>query len=204
MTMPGPMRLGLTGGIGSGKSTLGQMLKACGAALIDADAIARSVTATGGAAIAEIRAAFGPGAIDAAGAMDRARMRELAFTDPQARTRLEAIVHPWVKRLTDQQARNAVAAGQAVIVFDVPLLVESGRWACKLDAVLVVDCSAETQIERVMARNGLQRTAVTAILEVQASRKARRAAADVVVLNDGITLVDLQREAEQIARLFGL
>lgn len=204
MTMPGPMRLGLTGGIGSGKSTLGQMLKACGAALIDADAIARSVTATGGAAIAEIRAAFGPGAIDAAGAMDRTRMRELAFTDPQARTRLEAIVHPWVNRLTDQQARNAVAAGQAVIVFDVPLLVESGRWACKLDAVLVVDCSAETQIERVMARNGLQRTAVTAILEVQASRKARRAAADVVVLNDGIALVDLQREAEQIARLFGL
>lgn len=204
MTMPGPMRLGLTGGIGSGKSTLGQMLKACGAALIDADAIARSVTATGGAAIAEIRAAFGPSAIDAAGAMDRTRMRELAFTDPQARTRLEAIVHPWVNRLTDQQARNAVAAGQAVIVFDVPLLVESGRWACKLDAVLVVDCSAETQIERVMARNGLQRTAVTAILEVQASRKARRAAADVVVLNDGIALVDLQREAEQIARLFGL
>ena len=204
MTMPGPMRLGLTGGIGSGKSTLGQMLKACGAALIDADAIARSVTTTGGAAIAEIRAAFGPSAIDAAGAMDRTRMRELAFTDPQARTRLEAIVHPWVNRLTDQQARNAVAAGQAVIVFDVPLLVESGRWACKLDAVLVVDCSAETQIERVMARNGLQRTAVTAILEVQASRKARRAAADVVVLNDGIALVDLQREAEQIARLFGL
>ena len=204
MTMPGPMRLGLTGGIGSGKSTLGQMLKACGAALIDADAIARSVTATGGAAIAEIRAAFGPSAIDAAGAMDRTRMRELAFTDPQARTRLEAIVHPWVNRLTDQQARNAVAAGQAVMVFDVPLLVESGRWACKLDAVLVVDCSAETQIERVMARNGLQRAAVTAILEVQASRKARRAAADVVVLNDGIALVDLQREAEQIARLFGL
>lgn len=202
--MPRPMRLGLTGGIGSGKSTLGQMLQACGAALVDADAIARSVTAPGGAAIAEIRAAFGPGAIDASSGMDRTRMRELAFTDTQARTRLEAIVHPWVNRLSDQLARDAVAAGQAVIVFDVPLLVESGRWARKLDAVLVVDCSAETQIERVMARNGLQRAAVLAILEAQASRKARRAAADVVVLNDGVALADLQREAEQIARLFGL
>lgn len=202
--MPRPMRLGLTGGIGSGKSTLGQMLRVCGAALVDADAIARSVTAPGGAATAEIRAAFGPGAIDANGGMDRTRMRELAFTDPQTRTRLEAIVHPWVNRLSDQLARDAVAAGQAVIVFDVPLLVESGRWARKLDAVLVVDCSAETQIERVMARNGLQRAAVLAILEVQASRKARRAAADVVVLNDGVALADLQREAEQIARLFGL
>ncbi|EER61347.1 dephospho-CoA kinase [Acidovorax delafieldii 2AN] len=202
--MPRPMRLGLTGGIGSGKSTLGQMLRVCGAALVDADAIARSVTAPGGAATAEIRAAFGPGAIDASGGMDRTRMRELAFTDPQARTRLEAIVHPWVNRLSDQLARDAVAAGQAVIVFDVPLLVESGRWARKLDAVLVVDCSAETQIERVMARNGLQRAAVLAILEAQASRKARRAAADVVVLNDGFALADLQREAEQIARLFEL
>lgn len=202
--MQRPMHLGLTGGIGSGKSTLGRMLQSCGAALIDADAIARSVTAPGGAAIADIRSAFGQEAIDATGAMDRARMRALVFANPQARAQLEAIVHPWVTRLCDQQARDAAAAGHRAIVFDIPLLVESGRWARRLDAVVVVDCSAETQIQRVMARNGLQRAAVQAILDTQASRKARRAAADAVVLNDGIALDVLQSHAMQLARLFGL
>ncbi len=202
--MQRPTHLGLTGGIGSGKSTLGQMLQSCGAALIDADAIARSVTAPGGAAIADIRSAFGQEAIDATGAMDRARMRALVFANPQARAQLEAIVHPWVTRLGDQQARDAAAAGHRAIVFDIPLLVESGRWARRLDAVVVVDCSAETQIQRVMARNGLQRAAVQAILGTQASRKARRAAADAVVLNDGIALDVLQSHAMQLARLFGL
>lgn len=202
--MQRPMHLGLTGGIGSGKSTLGRMLQSCGAALIDADAIARSVTAPGGAAIADIRSAFGQEAIDATGAMDRARMRALVFANPQARAQLEAIVHPWVTRLCDQQARDAAAAGHRAIVFDIPLLVESGRWARRLDAVVVVDCSAETQIQRVMARNGLQRAAVQAILDTQASRKARRAAADAVVLNDGIALDVLQSHAMQLACLFGL
>ncbi|MFZ3125715.1 MAG: dephospho-CoA kinase [Acidovorax sp.] len=202
--MQRPTHLGLTGGIGSGKSTLGRMLQSCGAALIDADAIARSVTAPGGAAIADIRSAFGQEAIDATGAMDRARMRALVFANPQARAQLEAIVHPWVTRLCDQQARDAAAAGHRAIVFDIPLLVESGRWARRLDAVVVVDCSAETQIQRVMARNGLQRAAVQAILDTQASRKARRAAADAVVLNDGIALDVLQSHAMQLACLFGL
>ncbi len=202
--MQRPTHVGLTGGIGSGKSTLGQMLQSCGAALIDADAIARGVTAAAGAAIADIRAAFGPDAIDATGAMDRSRMRALAFANPQARAQLEAIVHPWVTRLGDQQAQDAWAAGHRVIVFDLPLLVESGRWARKLDAVVVVDCSAETQIHRVMARNGLQRAAVQAILDTQATRPARRAAADAVVLNDGIALDTLRSHSLQLARLFGL
>lgn len=202
--MQQPMRVGLTGGIGSGKSTLGKMLESCGAALIDADAIARGVTAAGGAAIPEIRTTFGQDAIDATGAMDRARMRAMAFADAQARAQLEAIVHPWVTRLSDQQARDAAAAGHCAIVFDIPLLVESGRWVRKLDAVVVVDCSTETQIHRVIARNGLQRAAVQAILGTQASRKTRRAAADVIILNDGIALDALRSHAMQLARLFGL
>ncbi len=202
--MQRPMHVGLTGGMGSGKSTLGQMLVSCGAALIDADAIARGVTAPGGAAIADIRATFGQDAIDATGAMDRSRMRALVFANPQARTQLEAIVHPWVTKLGDQQALDAAAAGHRAIVFDIPLLVESGRWVRKLDAVVVVDCSTETQIHRVMARSGLQRAAVQAILQTQASRQARRAAADVVILNDGINLETLRRQAAQVARWFGL
>lgn len=204
MTMVRPVHIGLTGGIGSGKSTLGHMLQSCGAALIDADAIARSVTMPGGAAIADIQSTFGDDAIDATGAMDRARMRALAFADPQARARLEAIVHPWVTRIGNQQAQAAAAAGHRAMVFDIPLLVESGRWTRKLDAVVVVDCSTETQIERVMARNGLERSAVQAIVQTQASRTARRAAADVVVMNDGIALDVLRSHASRIARLFGL
>ncbi|OYZ67977.1 MAG: dephospho-CoA kinase [Acidovorax sp. 24-64-9] len=137
-------------------------------------------------------------------ALDRARMRTLAFTNPLARAQLEAIVHPWVTRLGDQQARDAATAGHRAIVFDIPLLVESGRWVRKLDAVVVVDCSTETQIHRVMARNGLQRAAVQAILDTQASRPARRAAADAVVVNDGIALNTLHGHAVQLARLFGL
>jgi dephospho-CoA kinase len=202
--MQRPTHVGLTGGIGSGKSTLGQMLQSCGAALIDADAIDRCVTAAGGAAISDIRATFGADAIDATGAMDRARMRALAFANPQARAQLEAIVHPWVTRLSAQQAQDATAAGHRAIVFDIPLLVESGHWVRKLDAVVVVDCSNETQIHRVMARNGLQRAAVQAILGTQASRPARRAAADAVVLNDGITLDTLRSHSRQLACLFGL
>jgi dephospho-CoA kinase len=202
--MQRPTHVGLTGGIGSGKSTLGQMLQSCGAALIDADAIARGVTAAGGAAISDIRATFGADAIDATGAMDRARMRALAFANPQARAQLGAIVHPWVTRLSAQQAQDATAAGHRAIVFDIPLLVESGHWVRKLDAVVVVDCSNETQIHRVMARNGLQRAAVQAILGTQASRPARRAAADAVVLNDGITLDTLRSHSRQLACLFGL
>ena len=202
--MQRPMHVGLTGGIGSGKSTLGQMLEACGAALIDADAIARAVTAPGGAAISDIRSAFGQDAIDATGAMDRARMRALAFANPQARAQLEAIVHPWVTLLSEQQSRDAAAAGHRAIVFDIPLLVESGRWVRKLDAVIVVDCSTETQIHRVMARNGLERAAVQAILNTQASRPVRRAVADAVIMNDGIALETLRGHATQLAHLFGL
>lgn len=202
--MPAPVRLGLTGGIGSGKSTLARMLAAHGAAWIDADEIARSVTAPGGAAIPAIRQTFGDTLIDAAGALDRARMRELVFHDPAARQRLEAIVHPLVGEQTALRAREAAERGIRLTVFDIPLLVESGRWPRELDAVTVVDCREETQIARVMARNGLDRNTVLGILASQAPRAARRAAADIVVYNDTQPLQALQAQADQIAARFGL
>lgn len=192
-------RLGLTGGIGSGKSTVAQILASAGAAIMDADAIARSITAPHGAAIAPIAEAFGPQAIGADGALDRAYMRQLVFQDATARQRLEAITHPLIAQLTEQQALQALQRGARLLVFDVPLLVESGRWRQQLDAVLVVDCEPETQIQRVMARNGLERTVVEKILAAQASRQQRMAAADYVIYNDGIDLAALRTEVLSIS-----
>ncbi len=199
-----PVRLGLTGGIGSGKSTVGQMLAERGATLLDADAMARSVTGPGGAAMEAIAAAFGPAYVDATGALDRGRMRALAFSEPSARQRLEAIVHPWVARLTEAHASAAAAAGQRLLVFDIPLLVESGRWRRQLDAVVVVDCRVQTQIDRVVARSALASDAVEAIIAAQASRSARRAAADAVVYNDGLSLAALRGQVHALAARFGL
>jgi dephospho-CoA kinase len=192
MAQSAALRIGLTGGIGSGKSTVAAQLASFGASVIDTDAIARSLTLPGGPAIAAITAQFGPGYIDASGGLDRARMRQLAFTDPTARQRLEAILHPLIRTET---ARQAEAAGQAgVIVFDVPLLVESGRWREQVDKVLVVDCSEATQVRRVVARSGWAEDAVRAVIAQQASRAARRACADAVVFNDGITTEELSQQ----------
>ncbi|MCZ8255566.1 MAG: dephospho-CoA kinase, partial [Polaromonas sp.] len=186
------LRIGLTGGIGSGKSTVADTLVACGAALVDADAISRAATAAGGAAIKEISAQFGPDLIAADGAMDRDRMRQLAFDDASARRRLESIVHPLVGLETLRQYEQAVKAGKACVVFDIPLLVESGRWRQQLDYVLVVDCSEATQISRVMTRNGWSRDVVEKIIAGQASRDQRLSAADICLYNDGLTLEALQ------------
>ncbi|HRM92133.1 MAG: dephospho-CoA kinase [Alicycliphilus sp.] len=201
---PRPLRLGVTGGIGSGKSTFAAMLRDCGAALIDADAIARAVTEAGGPAIADIRDTFGADYIDAQGALDRVRMRALVFADAGAKERLEAIVHPLVGNAIAQAAAVAAQAGQRLIVFDIPLLTESPRWARQLDAVLVVDCREESQVARVQARNGLTEDAIRAIMATQSSRAVRRAAADFVVYNDALTLSDLQTKARQVAAGFGL
>jgi dephospho-CoA kinase len=194
----------VTGGIGSGKRTVAAMLGACGAALIDADAIARSVTEPGGAAIAAILGQFGPEFIDGQGVLDRARMRALVFADPGARQRLEAIVHPLVGSAISQAVRDDGQAGRRLIVLDIPLLTESPRWPRQLDAVLVVDCREATQIERVRARSGLDAAAVQAIMATQSSRATRRAAADIVLYNDGLPLADLQAKARAIATSFGL
>ncbi|NIF84207.1 dephospho-CoA kinase [Comamonas sp. Tr-654] len=200
-----PFRLGLTGGIGSGKSTVAARLQARGATLIDADHISRSLTAVGGVALPLITQAFGADLIDAQGALNRARMRELVFADPSARQRLEAILHPLIAEQTRQQHEAAVVAGSKLIVHDIPLLVESGHWRTRLDGVLVVDCREITQTERVMARSALSREAVQAIIDAQATRAQRLAAADWVVYNDdGVTIETLHAYTDQIAAWFGL
>ena len=197
-------RLGLTGGIGSGKSTVAQILASLGAAIVDADAIARSVTAPGGAAIAQIGAEFGSGFITPQGALDRDKMRELAFADATAKRRLEAIIHPLVGQETKRQTDAAIHTGYHCIVFDVPLLVESRHWRQNVDWVLVLDCPVETQIDRVMARSSLTRGAVEQIIATQAPRVKRLAAADIVIANDGLPLALLRAQVLQIAQRFGL
>lgn len=198
------MRVGLTGGIGSGKSTVAGMLVNCGAVLIDADAISRAVTAAGGAAIEPVAKQFGPRAITAEGGMDRDFIRQLVFDKPAARLQLEAIIHPLVALESLRQAEHASQAGSACVLFDIPLLVESGRWRQQLDQVLVVDCSEATQVERVIARNGWTAEAVEKVMAGQATRAARRAAADICIYNDGLSLDELGRWARLIARRFGL
>lgn len=199
MNMQRAQRWGLTGGIGSGKSTVAQMLAAAGAVVIDADQIARSLTAAGGLAMPQIEVEFGASAIDAQGALDRDFMRQLVFEDPSARQRLEAIVHPLVGSLTERQALQAEACGAQWLVFDIPLLVESGRWRPQLDAVLVVDCEESTQVQRVSARNGLAPDAIARIMAAQATRAQRRAAADWVIYNDGLDLAGLRQEVLSIS-----
>ena len=197
-------RIGLTGGIGSGKSTVAGVLVACGAALVDADAIARQVTAPGGAAIKELAREFGDRIITAEGAMDRDRMRQLAFGDPAIKRQLEALIHPFFTQESIAQSNAAVAAGRTCIVFDIPLLVESGRWRRQLDRVLVVDCTEATQLARVLVRSGLTCEMIKKIIAAQASRSQRLAAADICICNEGLSLQSLHRQVRQLAGCFGL
>lgn len=201
-----PFRLGLTGGIGSGKSTVAALLAERGATVIDTDALSRASTAPGGAALAPIAAAFGARFIDAQGALDRAAMRALVYEDASARQRLEAIIHPLVIQAADRQAQAAADRGARCIVFDVPLLVEAGRrWRDRVTQVLVVDCPVPTQIARVMARSGLSRAEVERIVAAQASRAQRLAAADLVIDNgEGVSLDALRQSVAALAPRFGL
>lgn len=186
--------VGLTGGIGSGKTTVADMFAERGACIIDTDQIAHALTAPHGAAMPALLAEFGQQYATPDGALDRARMRNLVFSDPGARTRLEAILHPKI--------REAVAAAAAIAtgpytMFVVPLLVESGTWAERVNRVLVVDCPQQRQIERVMARSSLQEDQVRAIMAAQATREQRLAAADDVILNDD----GLERLSAQVEQL---
>lgn len=184
-------RLGLTGGIGSGKSTVASMLVECGATLVDTDAIARALTLPSGAAIEPIRAAFGDAVIASDGSLDRAKMRSIVFEDPARKAALEAILHPMIGAECDRQA---VRAAGSLVVFDVPLLVESGRWRQKVDRVLVVDATAEVQVARVMARSNWTEQMTLAVLALQASRRTRVKAADAVIFNVGKSLAQLAEE----------
>lgn len=174
--------VGLTGGIGSGKSTVAECFVAQGASLVDTDAIAHELTAAQGGAMAAIRACFGSGVLTPDGALDRGAMRRLVFADAAARTRLEAILHPLIQQLADFRCR---AAPTPYVMLAVPLLVESGTYRERCDRILVVDCPESLQIDRVIRRNGLSRPEVAAILAVQASRQQRLAVADDVVDNGG-------------------
>ena len=205
--MATPVLLGLTGGIGSGKSTVAGLLAAQHrAVVIDADAISRNTTSAGGSALPAIAAAFGAEMIGADGALDRAAMRERVYQDADARHQLEAIIHPLVAQETDRQAQQALASGAPLLVFDVPLLVEAGaRWRARVDQVMVVDCDAQTQLARVMQRNGLPREQVEAIIAAQASRGQRLSCADTVVFNGlGVDLTLLGIQLGAWAHRFGL
>jgi dephospho-CoA kinase len=192
-------RFGLTGGIGSGKSTVASMLVDCGAVLVDTDAIARELTSAGGAAMPELRREFGDVIVSPDGSLDRQSMRARAFADASLRLRLEAVLHPLIGREALRQADRAVGR---VIVFDVPLLAESSHWRARTDRVLVVDCRVETQIERVAARPGWSRDAATAVVATQAPRERRRCVADAVIFNDGIDLTTLQAHTRSLWRLW--
>jgi dephospho-CoA kinase len=192
-------RLGLTGGIGSGKSTVASMFAFLGALVIDADAISRSLTAPYGTAIATIKQQFGETMISADGSLDRDHMRELVFTDIGAKKRLEAIIHPLVKLEMQRQDQAAVATGVKLIVYDIPLLVESQNWRTILDQVLVIDCLEQTQINRVVLRNTLKQGDVEKIIASQTSRKMRNSAADMVIFNDSITVEHLREQVTHVA-----
>lgn len=177
-----PLVIGLTGGIGSGKSAAADEFARLGATVVDTDAIAHELTCAGGAAIPEVRRVFGDAYVDASGAMDRRKMRELVFGDPSAKVRLEAFLHPLIRE--ESQRRIAAAIGPYV-VHVVPLLIESPGYRKRVDRVLVVDCSEDVQVARVRARSGLNESEVRSIIAAQATRSTRAAAADDLVDNDG-------------------
>lgn len=196
---PAPPRkfaVGLTGGIGSGKSTIAELFRACGAGVIDSDAIAHRLTQADGSALPAIRAAFGAACVDGRGALDRARMRQLVFADAAAKQRLEAILHPLIR---EEMLAQAAAATAPYLLLVVPLLLEAPGYAELVRRILVVDCPEQTQLERTTQRSGLSTAEVQAIMAQQASRAERLQRADDVIHNDG-SLSGLRPQVEQLHR----
>jgi len=203
MSLPST-RLGITGGIGSGKSTVAQLLHQKGCGLIDADQTSRGLTSQGGKALSLIQQHFGSDYLDAAGVLNRQKMRELVFTNPRAKHELEAILHPLIAQACEEQATQLIDQGCKVIVYDIPLLVESTRWRPRLDEVWVIDCLESTQIDRVMTRSQLTGTAVKQIIDSQAPRNLRRSAADLVIFNEQLTIFELTALLTHALKRFGL
>ena len=189
-----PFCIGLTGGIGSGKSSAARIFEELGAAVVDTDEIAHELTRPGGAAMAAIRSKFGADYLTADGGLDRAKMRRLAFSDAAARTQLEAILHPLIR--TQSKARIA-AAQQPYVLVVVPLLLETGAYRELIGRLLVVDCEEEQQIARAMLRSALSRDELRAIMAAQVSRAQRLAAAD-DVLHNGADLEALRHQAQAL------
>jgi dephospho-CoA kinase len=174
--------VGLTGGIGSGKSAAAAEFERLGASVVDTDAIAHELTQAGGAALPEVERIFGTGVIGESGAMDRKKMRERVFADPVARKALEALLHPIIR---EESLRQIRAASGPYVIHVVPLLVESPDYRRRVDRVLVIDAPEEAQIQRVRARSGLSENEVRAIVASQVTRAERLAAADDVIENRG-------------------
>ena len=195
------LTVGLTGGIGSGKTTVAHMLAGCGATIIDADAISRSLTEAGGAALMPIKQLFGEEVIGADGALNRGAIREIVFAQPASRTKLEAIIHPLVQMRMSAAIQNAPTD---VVVLDIPLLVESPRWRKQIDLIVVVDCNVETQVSRVMQRNGWAASTIEAIIQSQATRGDRLKAADVVIFNEKSNLSILKNQVNSLGNQLGL
>ncbi|MFM7331996.1 MAG: dephospho-CoA kinase [Brachymonas sp.] len=193
-------RLGLTGGIGSGKSTVAAMLQSFGAALIDADAISRQSTQAGGAAIEPIRQHFGSHALTPEGALNRHAMRDWMARDSAAKARLESIVHPIVGEQIKAQLKTASKLKKNLAVLDLPLLAEGGsRWRTQLDTVWVVDCLPETQQARIVQRSGWQPEHIQGVMALQVTRAQRLACADAVIYNEGLALDQLQALVRHLA-----
>jgi dephospho-CoA kinase len=187
--------IGLTGGIGSGKSTVAHILVNVGVPVVDADAISRASTQAGGAAMPAISKVFGAGVLAEDGSLNRDAMRALMLQDASAKARLEGIIHPWVGQQIDAQLTVARGAGAALAVVDIPLLVEGGsRWRTRLDAIWVVDCLPQTQISRVQTRSNWPLTQIQAVMAAQASRAERLACADAVISNEELSLDDLKTQ----------
>jgi len=197
--VPAPACIGLTGGIGSGKSTAAAALVALGAHLVDTDAIARALTAPGGAAMPALARAFGSDALTADGALDRERMRRIVFADTGAKARLEALLHPLIGA---EAQRQAAAAGTRPVVFDVPLLTESSHWRSRVERVLVIDCDEATQVARVAQRPGWTQEAARRVIAQQAPRAARRAIADAVIHNEALSIEQLHAELRDLWALW--
>lgn len=194
-TVARPFIVGLTGGIGSGKSSAGHRFAELGATVVDVDAIAHQLTAAHGAAMAAIAAEFGPDVVTAEGALDRAIMRQKVFADPGARSRLEAILHPMIRAESQRQCQAATTAPYVILM--VPLLLETGGYRDRAQRIAVVDCSEATQVSRTMARSHLSEDEVRRIMAAQVSRSTRLAAAADVIDNDG-DLAHLQRQVDQL------
>lgn len=190
--------VGLTGGIGSGKTAVADLLGELGAAVVDTDAIAHELTGPGGAAMAPLREAFGAGVVAGSGALDRASVRRLVFADAAAKARLEAILHPMIRA---ESARRCAAARAPYVVLVVPLLVEAGGYRDGMRRIAVVDCPEELQLRRVVARSGLSEAEARAIMATQATRSQRLAVADDVIRNDG-DLAELRAEVLRLHRTY--
>lgn len=196
------IRLGITGGIGSGKSTVAKFIERfCQGVILDADAISRKSTAPGGSAISALKQTWGMEFIASDGGMNRTLIRQRVFHDPAFRQTLESIIHPIVQAEMVRIEMESAARNAPVLLYDIPLLVESGKWRTRLHQVLVVDCNEDTQVQRVQSRNQIQADEVISIIRAQAPRAHRLACADIIVCNDGISLSELEKQCQQVSNI---